>query len=729
MSEKDRSKKEHSQDIISLHDIWDVVFANKYKIITGAMLGAVLLGGYAYIKAPTYQATAVVNVDTSNQASSTLSAMMSSSSSVFGISQNNNLVSLQIQTMQSLPVLLPVVEKLGMNVSAYPDQNFIIRRIFPQPNALKVMDFDTPTAWISQGVTQVPLTIRVLNKDQYDLIGPDGKVYLAKGEFNKNQSYSYDGVTYSITVMITDLSALQPGDYVVYRNDDIASVNALSKVLSFTTDKDAPTIITVSATGPDPIKLATAVNDVVDEAIKNDIKRSSENARAVLAFLRAQLPIVRQNLNEAENRLTQYREETGTLNIEGETALVLSQLGAFDKQLTQLEQKRAAMSARLTDSNPEIIQLDSAIEKVKQQQVALRENVKTLPKGDQTFINLSRDVQVQNDIYKNLVSAIQQYQMVEAGTVSTLQVIDRATVPYQDLNLSTRVMILLGGILGAFGVAFVLMFRRFMTRNVTDLEQLEEISPLPTVATIMTDKIHSKNIKQMQKGFADRLKFADEIDLYGSTIEAMRSLRTGLRVQSLDRKIQVIAISGPIPNVGKSYCSVNLARALAEEFKVLLIDADIRKGDVKVYFDANIQTGLTDYLVGEKTIDQVIYKTGGNLDFMARGKMKSGLHTSVISNARLSQLLSAVRDQYDYIVIDTSPILPVPDASSVMILSDYNIVVYGYDMHKPKEIELTIKRFSQLKVRTDAQIFNLVPMGDSNGYGYSYKYSYKPENN
>ena len=131
----------------------------------------------------------------------------------------------------------------------------------------------------------------------------------------------------------------------------------------------------------------------------------------------------------------------------------------------------------------------------------------------------------------------------------------------------------------------------------------------------------------------------------------------------------------------------------------------------------------------KKNIQEVIYQSGGNLDFIARGKMKSGLHSSVIGNGRFGLLLSAMRGEYDYIVIDTSPILPVPDASSVMHLADYNIVVYAYNMHTPKEIDLTIKRFNQLNVRTDAQIFNLVSGSDVNAYGYGYNYSYKPENN
>jgi tyrosine-protein kinase Etk/Wzc len=214
------------------------------------------------------------------------------------------------------------------------------------------------------------------------------------------------------------------------------------------------------------------------------------------------------------------------------------------------------------------------------------------------------------------------------------------------------------------------------------------------------------------------------------TIESIRSLRTSLHFAMLEAKNNIITISGPSPEVGKSFVSANLAVILAQGGqKVLIVDADMRKGYLNRWFNLQWDGGLSDFLSGKIKLAQAIKSTGvDNLDIITRGMVPPN-PSELLMQPRFSQLIEQVKGQYDFVIIDTPPILAVTDPAIVAAHTGTTLLVTRFGKNPIKEIEYTRNRFEQNGIEVKGVIFNGVEKKSSNAYGYYgyYNYEYKSD--
>jgi tyrosine-protein kinase Etk/Wzc len=214
------------------------------------------------------------------------------------------------------------------------------------------------------------------------------------------------------------------------------------------------------------------------------------------------------------------------------------------------------------------------------------------------------------------------------------------------------------------------------------------------------------------------------------TIESIRSLRTSLHFAMLEAKNNIITISGPSPEVGKSFVSANLAAILAQGGqKVLIVDADMRKGYLNHWFNLQWDDGLSDFLSGKIKLAQVIKSTGvDNLDIITRGMVPPN-PSELLMQPRFSQLIEQVKGQYDFVIIDTPPILAVTDPAIVAAHTGTTLLVTRFGKNPIREIEYTRNRFEQNGIEVKGVIFNGVEKKSSNAYGYYgyYNYEYKSD--
>ena len=164
---------------------------------------------------------------------------------------------------------------------------------------------------------------------------------------------------------------------------------------------------------------------------------------------------------------------------------------------------------------------------------------------------------------------------------------------------------------------------------------------------------------------------------------------------------------------------------MAENKRVLVIDADLRRGHIHKYFDLDHQNGLTEYLNEQITLEQTIQNTNlPNLNVITCGK--SSTHPSELLNSvRFQELLQSVIPHYDHIIIDTPPVLAVTDATIVARYVGLNLVVARYAKTQMKELELTLNRFKQAGCIVNGFIMNDIQPSAAGSYSYDYIYSYK----
>ncbi|WP_147265595.1 CpsD/CapB family tyrosine-protein kinase, partial [Acinetobacter baumannii] len=139
-------------------------------------------------------------------------------------------------------------------------------------------------------------------------------------------------------------------------------------------------------------------------------------------------------------------------------------------------------------------------------------------------------------------------------------------------------------------------------------------------------------------------------------------IRTAIHFALANAKNNIIMIAGPSPEVGKSFISTNLATIFAQGNKrVLLIDADMRRGYMHKYFDVDVKPGLSELLSGQADLQKVLHKTQvTNLDVITRGKSPTN-PSEILSSNQFKELLEQLQSQYDHIIIDTPPVLAVTD--------------------------------------------------------------------
>ena len=183
-------------------------------------------------------------------------------------------------------------------------------------------------------------------------------------------------------------------------------------------------------------------------------------------------------------------------------------------------------------------------------------------------------------------------------------------------------------------------------------------------------------------------------------------------------------VSGPSPGVGKSFVSANLAAVLAQTGqRVIVIDADMRKGHMHRFFDNRNNAGLSDYLSGQKEQDAVIQASKmENLAFIPRGQVPPNPSELLMHN-RFKSLMESLSGQYDIVLVDTPPILAVTDAAIVGQLAGSSLIVTRFGVNSVKEVDITLTRFAQNNVEIKGAILNCMERRASNEYGY-YAYEY-----
>lgn len=642
--------------------------------------------------------------------------------------------------IKSYSVLEPVVKKLNLDIIAEPKLFPIIgKKLFYNYNDsndafAKPFLGLTSFAWGGESIQvskfSVPnilknskFIITYLGNGQYSLKDSSG-VEILKGKVNKDLKVFYDKDL--IEINISEIKARAGTEFKIVNLLMDDAIAAILQKLDIVAAGKKTDIITLSFKGDNPEKITIILNTIAESAVYQDVHQKQEQARKTLEFLRAHEPTVRADLAKAETVLHNYRAKSGNVALDQETKITMENIALLQNQISQLLIQKGQLEQKYTSNSLQIKDAETTLLKLQQEKEKYEKKLKQLPDADQIALNLMRNVEIQNQIYVNLVEKIQQYELLKAGTVGDIAVVSYAHIPLKSTNISAFILLILSFVIGVFLSIALIIVRKLLWTGIESPDIIENKFELPNIATLHNSKIHIKQLNDFEKGRINYLSFLAEVSPYDLTVEGLKSLRTNFLFQFSNAKNNIISITGPLPGVGKSFVSANLSYSLAEAGKkILLIDGDVRKGDITNYIDKNIKhKGLCDYLKNEVKIDEIIAKTRiNNLDFIPKGEYNFKNSTYLLSD-KLQELLNFVSPMYDFIIIDTAPVLAVTDSIYFCKLSAVSLVVFGFEKHDENEIGLTIKKLEKAGVNLDGFIFNKVNDKQSY-YGNKYTYGYK----
>ncbi|WP_426595931.1 tyrosine-protein kinase Wzc [Pectobacterium brasiliense] len=724
MTEKTSVKvSETHSDEIDLGRLLGTLLDNRWLIIGVTAVFTVLGIMYAMLATPVYKADALIQVEQSSG-----NSLLNDISSMLPDAKPQSAA--EIELIKSRMVIGKTVSDLALDISI--QQKYfplvgkgIARLAGSEPGRIAVSRLDVPASWQDEA-----LSLEVLPNQQY--IVEAGDTVKFTGSIGQLENHN------GITLLVSDIVA-EPGT--IFRIQKLNQLTAINDLLDnfSVADKGKDTgVLALSMEGEDPVLTTKILSSISQNYLQQNVERKSEEAGKSLEFLKEQLPNVRSSLNEAENKLNQFRQQNESVDLSLEAKAVLDTTVAVEAQLNELTFKEAEISKLYTREHPAYRALMEKRKTLEQERDKLNKRVGAMPKTQQEILRLMRDVQAGQEVYMQLLNKQQELSINKASTVGNVRIVDNAVIQPKPVKPKKALIVLLAMILGGMASTAFVILKTLLHKGIESPEQLEELG-INVYASVPLSEWQQKKDRALlgnksKKGntrATDLLAVGNPADL---AIEAIRSLRTSLHFAMMEAKNNVLMISGASPAIGKTFVSANLGAVIAQSGqRVLIVDCDMRKGYAHELMGVQGINGLSDILSGQITTEKSIRKTAiENMDFIARGQIPPN-PSELLMHSRFSQFIDWASEHYDIVLLDTPPILAVTDAAIISRNAGTSLLVARFEVNTLKEIEVSVRRFEQNGTEIKGVILNAIVKRAASYYGYGnynyYTYDYKSEKN
>lgn len=350
----------------------------------------------------------------------------------------------------------------------------------------------------------------------------------------------------------------------------------------------------------------------------------------------------------------------------------------------------------------------------------LQAKVTASAKLDTVLINVSvldespvRARDIANSLSDEFVVMIRELETPEPGATPDARVVveQRASIPERPVTPDTTRNIGLGVILGlALGVGLAVL-RDMLDNTVKDRATLETITGSGVVGNIPLDKERRKNP-------------AISFDSDRSAIsEAFRKLRTNLQFLAVDNPPRAIVITSSMPAEGKSTTAINIALALAEaEHNVVIVDGDLRRPSLHKYLDLVGTVGVSTVLSGGASLSESLQKTRfPGLTALTSGAIPPN-PSELLGSQAAKNLLAELRAEFDYVIVDSTPLLAVTDAAILAAAADGVLMMARFGKTKRDELSHAVGSLEGVGAPMLGTVFTMLPTRGGSAYGYGYSY-------
>lgn len=727
------SQNTNTEDTIDLKELFFSLIA-QWKLIALCIILS-LVSALLYLKTTpdTYSVDALVQVEESKGTSAALLGDLSN------MIEQKQPAQAEIELLKSRLVLGSVIKNLNLDLKISGTENSFFDRLLnphdyqtqyqnksvlfkDDAQSFEVRKFEVPADYLDKKL------LLDFNANKFILTDAETQQVVFTGLTNQENHHSSEFGTWKVAIYTQD----QLKDtYNIEKMSLPAAMLSITENYSVAEKGKMTGILGLNYQGQDKEHITKVLNSILVAYSHQNIERRSAETAQTLKFLEEQLPELKQQLDVAEREFNKFRQQYNTVDVTKESELYLTQSIQLETSKAELEQKLAEASAKYTSEHPVMEQMNAQLGAINKKIGELNGTLKQLPDLQRRYLQLYREVEVKQQLYTALLNSYQQLRIAKAGEIGNVRVVDTAVEPIKPIAPKKLQILILAIFLGGFLGTLLALLRNMMHSGIKDSDQIENELDLPVYATVPRSPIQESRIKLLKKKKHIpilAIKNSDDI-----AIESLRSMRTAIHFALSEAKNNIIMISGPAPEVGKSFISANLATILAQSNKrVLIIDGDMRRGYLHRYFNQDNHSGLAEYLNGQQALESIVKSTEvTHLDVITRGKSPAN-PSELLSSAKFSELLEQISPRYDHVIIDTPPVLAVTDGIIISQYAGVNLVIARYAKSQMKELELTVNRFEQVNVKVNGFILNDIQRGSGAygyGYGYNYAYSYKASKN
>lgn len=553
------------------------------------------------------------------------------------------------------------------------------------------------------------------------------------------------------------------------------AVAAYQKQLDISLPSDRVSIVDLTLISPIPEKGEKVLNELISTYMRNSIEDKNKIADSTIAFIDNRLVIVSRELSGVEKDIQQFKQSNELTDLSAQSQLLLQNTSDYAKQVAdaqvklsviaslqeyinddknnrrivpasivvqdatfsslvekyntlQLERERQLLAS--TESNPLVRNIDTqlaglrtdiannlasykkglevSLQGLQLNAADINQQVRQVPAKERVFLDYSRQQLLKQELYLFLLKKREESAISKSSNMAIGKTIDPAKSdpkPFQPKNLLIYAVALVLGVLIPAGILYL---KDLLNRRVLHKDDISAQTPVPILAEI---------------GHSEDKDVLVEHDSRSPVAEQFRALRTNLQFILSGERNKVILLTSSMSGEGKSFVATNLAAVLAlSGKKVVLLEMDLRKPKISEKLGVDNHTGFSTYAIGKSSLDSVIKPSGINdLCWLIPSGPIPPNPTELLLLEQTERMFNELRQEFDYIIIDTAPIGLVTDAQLLGRYADATLYLVRQGYTFKQQMLLTKELYQQRKMPKINLVVNDVKSGGSYyGYGYGY---------
>ncbi|PRY11244.1 capsular exopolysaccharide synthesis family protein [Pontibacter ummariensis] len=585
----------------------------------------------------------------------------------------------------------------------------------------------------------------------------------------------------SFTIERNDMEDMAPGkEYFFVINSLESLVKQQQAALQVAPIEREARVLVLKTRGSIPEKQLTFLNKLMETYVARDLEEKNQNGLKTLEFIDSQLATLTDSLRRSKQALSSFRSSNRIANINVQSNISyekLSQLEAerarlnTDKayyetildqvqngngiaqsvsptvagiqspilnnlflQLADLNQKKAGYRVTATADNPMLRKIEGEIESTRGAIVAnlknlirsanisindvnrrisgIESNLASLPENERKLMDLQSESEFIDKKYDFLLAKRSEAAIALATNTTDKKIVDQASMMGNTpVNVKPKMIYLLALLIGlAIPAGFIVLMDN-VDNTIQGKDDLSNTTNIPFLGVVA----HGSKADKLAVQNTPRSAIA----------ESFRSIRINLQYLMSNSNFKVIGITSSVSGEGKTFCSVNLSSELALSGKrVVLIESDMRKPTFTNYFNASKATGLSSFLTQGLPLQEVVQKTQlDNLDVIPCGPIPNNA-IQLLELPKMQELIDLLKDEYDYVVIDTPPIGFVSEYFVLMRHMDVNLYVVKHKYTDKDLLTQVNELYAAKKIKNIYMIINDLNYSNTYEYGYKRKAKY-----
>ena len=578
-----------------------------------------------------------------------------------------------------------------------------------RPTQLEISELKVPVAWQNK-----ELTLITLDDDHYSVYDGD-KVVLENAQVGRTVSARAQG-TELLDMRVEHIKAQPKTAFAFGFNSLQTTLTDLRDTLAVESRDASSRVMSLSLRGNDPEKTAALLNAIAQKYSDVKLGWESQSFQSELGFFEQRLPELKKDMDRAESRLERYqRRNNSSIGVNAQTNALVQRLAAEESKLLELGRERMELREKYTGIHPAIAKLDKEIDTYQSTIQSLRNQIPNIARVSLDLGPLQREVTATRKLYTELSERAQRLRLAQANTVGSVQIVDLALPQDKPVSPRSKLVYALAALASLFLYALWVILRASLSSTINDDISLSRHSGLPVFMNIPRSqaqqqfrypgKTTAKKGDLVPAGSHEVLAIRAPEDF---SVENLRGLRSMLSDLMFNARNNILMICSPLPAMGKSFVSINLAVLLAQSGKrVLLIDADYQRGYIHKTFAIDGGPGLVDAVAGTARPASAVKGTGvPNLYVLPRGHHSDEVHSSAPNEGDLQAFLARITPAFDIAIIDTPPILSVATATTIGRAAGTTLLVVKESEVKEQQLKESIRRLQYAGVSVNGCILN-----------------------